>query len=72
MWLSKEEILSWSLMGVKGLTPMSDQERISPYNIKQISDGNKNISIRGFLVYSYQILQSKHVYSEKTKNDCVS
>ena len=43
MWLSKEEILSWSLMGVKGLTPMSDQERISPYNIKQIpvSDGNK-------------------------------
>ena len=27
----------------------------------------KNISIRGFLVYSYQILQSKHVYSEKTK-----
>ena len=72
MWLSKEEILSWSLMGVKGLTPMSDQERISPYNIKQISDGNKNISIRGFLVYSYQILQSKHVDSEKTKNDCVS
>ena len=32
----------------------------------------KNISIRGFLVYSYQILQSKHVYSEKTENDCVS
>ena len=41
MWLSKEEILSWSLMGVQGLTPMNDQERISPYNIKQISDGNK-------------------------------
>ena len=63
-------------MGVQGLLviPISDQERISPYNIKQIpvSDGNKNISIRGFLVYSYQILQSKHVDSEKTKNDCVS
>ena len=61
-------------MGVQGLLviPISDQERISPYNIKQISDGNKNISIREFLVYSYQILQSKHVDSEKTKNDCVS
>ena len=43
MWLSKEEILSWSLMGVQGLLviPISDQERISPYSIKQISDGNK-------------------------------
>ena len=30
-------------MGVQGLLviPISDQERISPYSIKQISDGNK-------------------------------
>ena len=27
------EILSWSLMGVKGLTPKSDLHLISPYNI---------------------------------------
>ena len=41
---------------------MSDQERISPYNmntIKQKSDGNKEkILIRGLLVIQYQILQT--------------
>ena len=29
------------LKSVNPLTPMSDQERISPYNINQISDENK-------------------------------
>ena len=39
-------------MGVKGLTPMSDQDRISPHKIYTISSRQvmriKKISIRGF------------------------
>ena len=33
------------------LTPMSDQDRISPYNIKQTSDENK----KNLYIYIYQL-----------------
>ena len=29
--------MPWSLAGVNPLTPISDQERISPYNINTVS-----------------------------------
>ena len=45
------------------LTPMSDQDRISPYNIKQTSDENKKnlyISIRGLYVLVHPIPNSQN------------
>ena len=37
--------MSASVNSVNPLTPMSDQDRISPYNVKQTGDENKkNIS----------------------------
>ena len=38
--------------GIIFITPISDQNRISPYNIKQISDENKEkYQFRGLLVF---------------------
>ena len=40
------------------LTLMSDQDRISPYNIKQRSDKNKEKYKLGDKLIQYQILQT--------------
>ena len=40
------------------LTPMSDQDRISPYNIKQTSDENEEkYQLGDYKLIQYQILQ---------------
>ena len=38
VWILYEEVICQSLLGVKGLITMSDQDRISPSNIKTISN----------------------------------
>ena len=41
------------------LSPMSDQDRISPYNIKQTSDENKEkYQLGDYKLIQYQILQT--------------
>ena len=44
---------------VNPLTPISDQDRISPYNIKQKSDENKEkFQLGDYKLIQYQILQT--------------
>ena len=44
---------------VNPLTPMSNQDRISPYNIKQTSDENKEkYKLGDYKLIQYQILQT--------------
>ena len=41
------------------LTPMADQYRISPYNIKQTSDENKEkYQLGDYMLIQYQILKT--------------
>ena len=49
------------MLGINPLTPMSDQDRIAPYNIKTISIRRvmrmrKNINLRTIILIQYQIL----------------
>ena len=45
---------------INPLTPMSDQDRISPYNIKQTSDESKEkYKLGDYKLVQSQILQTK-------------
>ena len=59
LWDHRSEESQTAMKSIDAFTPMSDQDRVSPYNIRTISDENREIyKIRELLVDSRPNLQS--------------